>query len=140
MASSTIKPVANTSASKVNMLIEKPSPQMIAKAPANEIGMDRAGTIVARQLPMNNSSVSTTKPIVKLNDRTTSLTESRINSASSFVTTIFKSLKRRLRRSTITSTSSEISMVLELACLIIPNPTTGEPSKRTILLASEGLK
>ena len=95
--------------------MEKPIPQIIARAPASDTGIDSAGTMVARHEPINTSSVTTTSATVRLSDITTSLTESRINSASSAVTTIFISVKRLSRSFTIASTSSEISIVFELA-------------------------
>ena len=115
IASSTIIPVANTRARRVRILMEKPMPQIIASAPASETGIDRAGTMVARHEPINTKSVTTTNATVKLSETTTSLTESRINSASSDVTTICISVKRLSRSATMASTSSEISIVLELA-------------------------
>ena len=133
-------PVASTNANKVRILTEKPMAQMIPNAPASETGILSAGTIVARQEPINTNKVRTTKATVRLNDTTTSFTESRINSASSDVTTIFMSVKRLSKSFTIESTSSEISMVFELACRITPKPITGRPSSRTILLESAGPK
>ena len=48
MASSTTRPVATTSASKVRMLIEKPTAQMAASVPMSDTGMEIAGAMVAR--------------------------------------------------------------------------------------------
>ena len=122
------------------MLIEKPSIQITPSAPARDTGIDRAGTMVARHEPMKTNNVNTTRMMVMLKEPITSPTESRMNSASSLVTTMSISTKRLFRSSTMAITSSEISMVLELACLITPKPITGRPSRRTILLLSAGPK
>ena len=50
MASSTTRPTASTSASRVSVLIEKPNSHMKVKAPISETGMVTIGTSVARKL------------------------------------------------------------------------------------------
>ena len=115
MASSTIRPVANTSASKVRILIEKPSAQISAKEPINATGIANAGTSVARHEPINTHSVITTSSTVSNSELMTSSTELLINCASSEVKVNSISGKRTRIRSIKVSTSSEISMVLDCA-------------------------
>ena len=54
MASSTTRPIASTSASKVSVLIEKPSAYIKAQAPINETGIVTSGTMAARRLRRKN--------------------------------------------------------------------------------------
>ncbi len=60
IASSTTRPIASTMASKVSVLIEKPSMYMMAKAPIREIGIVTMGITLARKLRRKNTITSTT--------------------------------------------------------------------------------
>ncbi len=53
MASSTTSPIASTNPSSVRVLIEKPRAAMMMNAEIMEIGIVRAGMIVARIVPIN---------------------------------------------------------------------------------------
>ena len=48
MASSTTRPMASTMASRVRVLIEKPSAQITKQVPISETGMVTIGTVTAR--------------------------------------------------------------------------------------------
>ena len=75
MASSTINPVARTSASKVSRLIEKPSSQMPATTPIRATGMVVLGMIVGFAAPKKTSIVSTTTRMVMPSVISTSRTD-----------------------------------------------------------------
>ena len=56
--------MANTSANKVKIFIEKPSAHISAKEPIKATGIAKAGTKVARQEPINTHKVTTTNNTV----------------------------------------------------------------------------
>ena len=115
MASSTISPVASTSASRVSRLIEKPISQMPATMPTRATGMVALGTTVGRHARKKSSIVPTTTRMVKPSVISTSRTEIRMNSASSETTSMVRSSKRSFSRSTPLRIESEIAIVFELA-------------------------
>ena len=63
MASSTTRPMASTSASRVSVLIVKPSTNMMAKAPTSETGMVTSGISVARKLRRKKKMIASTSRI-----------------------------------------------------------------------------
>ena len=65
MASSTTRPVASTSPSRVSWLIEKPNTLMKAKVPTREIGIAKLGTTVARQSCKNKNRITSTSTIAR---------------------------------------------------------------------------
>ena len=138
MASSTISPVANTKASRVRMLIEKPSSQQAAIVPNNEIGMAMAGIKVSRIEPENSLMVAMTTNTAIPRVNNTSLTAPRMKTALSEMIESERSSEPALMASMAALTPSEISIVFDPACLTIPIPTTRSPLRRTILLASAG--
>ncbi len=140
MASSTISPVASTSASSVSKLIEKPISQMPAITPTSATGMVALGTTVGRQARKNTSMVPMTTAMVNASVISTSRTEMRMNCASSDATSIRTSSNRAFRRSTSARMALDISIVFELACRTTPSPTIGAPSRRTKLVALAGAK
>ena len=83
MASSTISPVASTSASSVTRLTENPSAQIPASTPIRATGMVVLGITVGRHARKNSSIVPTTTSTVKLSVISTSRTEILMKSASS---------------------------------------------------------
>ena len=115
MASSTISPVANTSASSVRILIEKPSTQLAASVPSREIGIATAGTKVNRQLPENSRMVRMTMSTEKPSVLSTSVTAPLIKTASSEITCSLMSSRCALKRATALWAPSEIWMVFEPA-------------------------
>ena len=60
MASSTTMPMANTIASRLTVLAEKPTASSTAKVPIRLTGTAMTGMIVARTLPRNSSTTMTT--------------------------------------------------------------------------------
>ncbi len=96
--------------------------------------------IVGRHARKKISIVPITTITVKPSVISTSLTEMRMNSASSEMTSTRTLSKRWLTLSTALRIASEISIVLELACLTTPMPITDLPSSRTKLFASAGAK
>ena len=83
MASSTISPVASTSASSVTRLTENPSAQIPASTPLSATGMVVLGITVGRHARKNSSIVPTTTSTGKLSVISTSRTEILMKSASS---------------------------------------------------------
>jgi len=79
IASSTTRPVASTSPSRVSWLIEKPNTLMKAKVPTREIGMARLGTIVARQFCRNTNRITSTSTIARPRASITPSTEDSMN-------------------------------------------------------------
>ena len=71
--------MANTSANKVSILIEKPRAQISARDPISATGMANAGTSVARHEPINTHNVITTNKTVSTKEFITSSTELLIN-------------------------------------------------------------
>ena len=100
MASSTISPVARTSANSVRMLIEKPSTQLAASVPRREMGIATAGTRVKRQLPENRRIVRITMSTENASVRNTSDTAPLIKIASSEMTSSLMSSRCALKRAT----------------------------------------
>ena len=72
MASSTTKPIASTSASKVSKLMEKPSASMIASVPTNESGMATTGISTERGEPKNAKMTHITMNKASINVTATS--------------------------------------------------------------------
>ena len=140
MASSTISPVASTSAKRVRMLMEKPRSQQAAIVPSNEMGIAMAGINVSRIEPEKSLMVAITTSTAMPSVNSTSFTAPRIKTALSEMIDSVSSPESALILSIAVLTPSEISMVLEPACLTIPMPTTRSPFKRTMLLASAGEK
>ena len=60
MASSTTRPIASTMASRLSVLMVKPSKYMIANAPISDTGIVTSGISTARQLRRNRKITSTT--------------------------------------------------------------------------------
>ena len=61
MESSTTKPIAKTSASKVSELMEKPNKAIKAKVPIRDTGMVTSGIIEARKVRKNTKMTKDTK-------------------------------------------------------------------------------
>ena len=80
MASSTTMPIASTSASSETVLAEKPSASMPAKAPIRLTGIAMVGMMVARRLPRNRNTTTTTSANASTRVFSTSLTVSRTKS------------------------------------------------------------
>ena len=138
IASSTMRPVARTSASNVSRLIEKPISQIPASTPISATGIVVLGIIVGRHARKNSSIVPTTTRMVKASVISTSRTETSMKSASSETTLISRSWYRAATRSTDARIALEIWIVFELAWRTTPSPTMGRPSSRTKLVASAG--
>jgi hypothetical protein len=60
MASSTTRPIASTSASRVSRLMEKPKASIIAKVPTSDSGIATTGMNTERGEPRNRNTTSTT--------------------------------------------------------------------------------
>jgi hypothetical protein len=63
IASSTTRPIASTSASRVRVLMVKPSTSISAKAPISDTGMVTSGISVARKLRRKKKMISRTSSI-----------------------------------------------------------------------------
>ena len=131
MESSTISPVASTSASRVSRLMEKPTSQIAATVPIRARGIATVGISVARSEPMKSQIVATTMVTAMDSVMATSRTEPRMKVASSAMVVISTSSKRSSRRSTARVTPSEMSRVFDLACRTMPRPRTRLPPSRT---------
>ena len=131
MESSTIMPVASTSASRVSRLMEKPTSQIAATVPISARGIATVGINVARREPMKSQIVATTIATAMESVTTTSRTEPRMKVASSAMVVTSTSSKRSLRRSTARVTPSEMSRVFARACRTTPRPRTRRPPSRT---------
>ena len=121
-------------------MIEKPKSQMPASTPISATGMVALGMMVAFHWRKKSRMVRITMAMVKPSVISTSSTETRMNSASSEMTEIFRSSNRPLSRSTDALIASDISMVLLLACRTTPSPMICSPFNRTKLVASAGAK
>ena len=80
MASSTTMPIASTIASSDTVLAEKPSADMPANAPIRLTGTAMVGMMVARMLPRNRNTTSTTRTNASKMVLSTSCTVSRTKS------------------------------------------------------------
>ena len=80
MASSTTKPSASVSASRLTLSSEKPNIAMPAKVPMIDSGRATAGMKVARQVRRNARITRITSTAVSISVICTSCTESRIDS------------------------------------------------------------
>jgi hypothetical protein len=131
MASSTTSPIASTRASRVRMLIEKPSKAMTAKVPITEIGIAVIGMTTARQSRRKKKITAMTmakamKKVVK-----TSSTERWTNTELSYptVTTIPSGSSASMvgmRFLTPSATSNR----LDFDWRTTPRPTVGTPLKK----------
>ena len=72
IASSTTMPIASTSPNSVSMLIEKPISSRPAMVPTSDTGMASIGMIVARMLPRNTYTTSSTSTNASMNVCSTS--------------------------------------------------------------------
>ncbi|EXI67124.1 MAG: hypothetical protein AW08_02226 [Candidatus Accumulibacter adjunctus] len=63
IASSTTSPIASTSASRVSVLMLKPSTSISAKAPISDTGIVTSGISVARRLRRKKKMISRTSSI-----------------------------------------------------------------------------
>lgn len=79
MASSTTRPIASTSASRVRVLIEKPKAYISANAPISDTGMVTSGISVARIERKNRKAMKTTSRIASPMVRYTFLIDSAMN-------------------------------------------------------------
>ena len=79
MASSTTRPMANTSANRVSVLSEKPSARKALKVPIRETGIASIGIRVARQLSRKMNTTSNTSTPASSRVLTTSCTDSDTN-------------------------------------------------------------
>ena len=75
MASSTTRPMASTSASRVSRLIEKPSASITAKVPISDSGMVITGISTERGEPRNAKTTSVTISSASTSVRSTSWIE-----------------------------------------------------------------
>ena len=86
MASSTMRPAASTSASKVRILMENPKAQLAAKVPSKDTGIAMAGIKVNRIEPVKSRMVPMTTKIEMSKVVMTSRTDPRIKIESSDIT------------------------------------------------------
>ena len=75
MASSTTRPIASTSASRVSRLIEKPNASIIVKVPTSDSGMATVGISTERSEPRNTNTTRVTMTSASTSVRTTSWIE-----------------------------------------------------------------
>ena len=102
IASSTTKPMASTTASKVKMLMVNPATYIIKKEAINDTGIARTGINVVRQLRKKRKMIKTTKRKASKIVSSTSLIELRMNTVLSKAIVASISSGRSFSKSCIT--------------------------------------
>ncbi len=131
MASSTTRPIHNTSASRVSRLIEKPKAYSAMNAATRHTGTVTAGISAARKLPRNSQITTSTSSIAS-----TSVAYTR-STAASMKVVLSKATKmwvpsgrvcptRSASARAVRATSSELAVEV----LTIPRPMPGSPLLR----------
>ena len=137
MASSTTRPMARTSPSRVRMLMVKPMTYRKMNAPISDTGMVTNGIRVARTLRRNKKITSTTSTSASNMAAYTALIDSSTNTERSKATWMRMPSGRPSRmRGSISFTAWPTLRVLALDCLTMPRPTAGLPFTRTALRSS----
>ena len=83
IASSTTRPIASTSASRVSRLIEKPNSSITAKVPISDSGIVTTGITTERGEPRKANTTSVTISTVSASVRSTSWIELFTNTVES---------------------------------------------------------
>ena len=133
MASSTTRPVARITPSRVSSLIEKPNALTKIIAPSSAIGRARAGTIVAFQSCRNRKMINNTSTTASRSASSAPKIEALMKSVWSNTFSSFTPGGRVLRNCVSTwSTASAVVIALLPGSWITPKPTQGWPVMRLI--------
>ena len=134
MASSTTSPIANTSASKVSVLMEKPARAISAKVPTKLTGMVMMGMMDARRVRRNTKITSATSTTASAMVWYTLLTERSMNTELSLAMSMVMSAgKSAFRVGSIARTPADSSSGLAVAWRITPIEMASRPLRRTRL-------
>ena len=137
MASSTTKPMANTKAKSVKVLMVKPAKAMMAKVPIKLTGMVMMGMMEARNVRRKKKITKATKTTASTMVLKTLLMDLSMKTELSLATSMPKSAgKSCFNRGIMSRTPCDNSKGLAVACRMTPAEIAGLPFRRTRLRSS----